>query len=85
MGEGRGTGKEKGMENVWIPLRETFPKRQDDRREWKSRLWYAHLFKMSLLKQSDRARKNEVWEDVVGHRMHHLVVQCGALSLLPRL
>lgn len=24
---------------------------------------------MSLLKQNDRARKNEVWEDVFGHRM----------------
>lgn len=70
MGRGdRAQGRRGGWLMVWIPLRETFPRETGQQKGGKSRLWYAHLFKMSLLKQNDRARKNEVWEDVVGHRM----------------
>lgn len=54
---------------ILVPLKETFPQETGQQKGGKSRLWYAHLFKMSLLKQNDRARKNEVWEDVFGHRM----------------
>lgn len=49
-----------------------------------SRLWYAHLFKMSLLKQSDeqeRMRSGRMWLGTGWSP--DLVVQCGALSLLP--